>query len=126
MLGHNRPSSPSRLQSTQSTPDRNDPLPGDFLFGVAISDHQCEAYDPDRPDIRDHWAIECHLPIRVERFLDRQLLGLDDSAVGQGDENEKGAAIYRQIIQRRGGRRPRFSGERDGNPVREDLVEQWC
>jgi beta-glucosidase/6-phospho-beta-glucosidase/beta-galactosidase/ABC-type amino acid transport substrate-binding protein len=31
------------------------PLPSSFLFGVANSDHQCEAYDPEREDIRDVW-----------------------------------------------------------------------
>ena len=24
-------------------------------FGVATSDHQAEAYEPDHPDFRDHW-----------------------------------------------------------------------
>lgn len=27
----------------------------DLLFGVATSDHQAEAYDPQRPDFRDQW-----------------------------------------------------------------------
>ncbi len=31
------------------------PLPKSFLFGVATADHQCEAYDPEREDIRDIW-----------------------------------------------------------------------
>lgn len=31
------------------------PLPEQFLFGVATSDHQCEAYDPNREDIWDVW-----------------------------------------------------------------------
>jgi beta-glucosidase/6-phospho-beta-glucosidase/beta-galactosidase/ABC-type amino acid transport substrate-binding protein len=31
------------------------PLPEDVLFGVASSDHQCEAYDPQCEDIRDIW-----------------------------------------------------------------------
>lgn len=31
------------------------PLPDSFLFGVANSDHQCEAYDPAVEDIRDVW-----------------------------------------------------------------------
>ena len=30
-------------------------LPESFLFGVATADHQCEAYDPEREDIRDLW-----------------------------------------------------------------------
>ena len=35
---------------------RPDPrFPEDFVFGVATSDHQCEAYDPEREDIRDLW-----------------------------------------------------------------------
>ena len=35
---------------------RRDPrFPEDFVFGVATSDHQCEAYDPEREDIRDLW-----------------------------------------------------------------------
>ncbi len=32
------------------------PLPDSFLFGVATADHQCEAYDEDREDIRDLWV----------------------------------------------------------------------
>ena len=31
------------------------PLPDSFLFGVATSDHQGEAFDPARPDIWDVW-----------------------------------------------------------------------
>jgi beta-glucosidase/6-phospho-beta-glucosidase/beta-galactosidase/ABC-type amino acid transport substrate-binding protein len=31
------------------------PFPPSFLFGVANSDHQCEAYDPECEDIRDVW-----------------------------------------------------------------------
>jgi beta-glucosidase/6-phospho-beta-glucosidase/beta-galactosidase/ABC-type amino acid transport substrate-binding protein len=29
--------------------------PGPLRFGVANSDHQCEAFDPKRPDLRDAW-----------------------------------------------------------------------
>lgn len=34
---------------------RTKPLPDSFLFGVAISDHQAEAYDERFPDIWDAW-----------------------------------------------------------------------
>src|SRR5437867_9241028 len=30
-------------------------FPPEFVFGVATSDHQCEAYDPAHEDIRDVW-----------------------------------------------------------------------
>jgi beta-glucosidase/6-phospho-beta-glucosidase/beta-galactosidase len=30
----------------------------DLLFGVATSDHQAEAYDPQKPDFRDQWEKE--------------------------------------------------------------------
>jgi len=30
-------------------------FPADFLFGVATSDHQCEAYEPHWEDVRDRW-----------------------------------------------------------------------
>lgn len=33
-------------------------LPDDFLFGVACADHQVEAYDATREDIRDVWERE--------------------------------------------------------------------
>ncbi len=36
-------------------PRRDRRFPEDFIFGVATSDHQCEAYDPAREDIRDIW-----------------------------------------------------------------------
>jgi hypothetical protein len=28
-------------------------LPSEFLLGVANTDHQCEAFDPERPDVWD-------------------------------------------------------------------------
>lgn len=31
------------------------PFPPGFLFGVATADHQCEAYDPAREDVRDRF-----------------------------------------------------------------------
>jgi len=34
---------------------RPPPFPDDFFFGVATSDHQCEAYDPRWEDVRDQW-----------------------------------------------------------------------
>ncbi len=34
---------------------RPKPFPRDFFFGVATSDHQCEAYDPKWEDVRDRW-----------------------------------------------------------------------
>ncbi len=34
---------------------RPEPFPEDFLFGVATSDHQCEAYEPRWEDVRDRW-----------------------------------------------------------------------
>ena len=39
-------------------------LPESFLFGVATADHQCEAYDPSREDIRDVWEREHRLVMR--------------------------------------------------------------
>ena len=39
-------------------------LPPAFMFGVATSDHQCEAYDPARPDVWDVWEREHALPQR--------------------------------------------------------------
>ena len=35
-------------------------LPDSFIFGVATSDHQCEAYDPIFMDIRDIWERVRH------------------------------------------------------------------
>jgi beta-glucosidase/6-phospho-beta-glucosidase/beta-galactosidase/ABC-type amino acid transport substrate-binding protein len=40
------------------------PLPESFLFGVATADHQCEAYDPQREDIRDIWEEQRKLTRR--------------------------------------------------------------
>ena len=40
------------------------PLPESFLFGVGTADHQCEAYDPAREDIRDQWERQCGLTMR--------------------------------------------------------------
>lgn len=42
---------PSRRPAGYQPP----PLPESFVFGVANSDHQCEAYDPGNEDIRDLW-----------------------------------------------------------------------
>ncbi len=39
------------LRSLMPTPA----LPESFIFGVATADHQCEAYDANREDIRDVW-----------------------------------------------------------------------
>src|SRR2546422_8465481 len=39
-------------------------LPESFLFGVATSDHECEAYDPHYEDIRDIWEQRRHLTRR--------------------------------------------------------------
>src|SRR3954463_12403098 len=33
------------------------PLPADFIFGVANSDHQVEAYDESFADVRDTWEV---------------------------------------------------------------------
>ncbi len=38
--------------------------PESFFFGVATADHQCEAYDPAREDIRDVWERERKLVMR--------------------------------------------------------------
>jgi beta-glucosidase/6-phospho-beta-glucosidase/beta-galactosidase/ABC-type amino acid transport substrate-binding protein len=43
-----------RLRSSSALP----PLPESFIFGVATSDHQCEAYKAEREDIRDVWERE--------------------------------------------------------------------
>ena len=40
------------------------PLPESFLFGVATADHQCEAYDAQREDIRDVWERQRGLTMR--------------------------------------------------------------
>jgi len=48
------------LRGTRSMPS----LPESFLFGVATADHQCEAYDPARQDIRDVWEREHRLVMR--------------------------------------------------------------
>lgn len=41
------------------------PFPGDFLFGVATADHQCEGSNPRWPeDIRDVWERDHHLTLR--------------------------------------------------------------
>jgi beta-glucosidase/6-phospho-beta-glucosidase/beta-galactosidase len=48
------------LRGTRSLPA----LPGAFLFGAATADHQCEAYDPARQDIRDVWERERQLVTR--------------------------------------------------------------
>jgi beta-glucosidase/6-phospho-beta-glucosidase/beta-galactosidase len=48
------------LRGTRSMPS----LPESFLFGVATADHQCEAYDPTREDIRDVWEREHKLVTR--------------------------------------------------------------
>jgi beta-glucosidase/6-phospho-beta-glucosidase/beta-galactosidase len=39
-------------------------LPPTFMFGVATADHQCEAYNPDCPDVWDVWEHEHDLPRR--------------------------------------------------------------
>ena len=39
-------------------------LPESFIFGVANSDHQTEAYDPQLEDIRDIWERERGLEVR--------------------------------------------------------------
>jgi len=36
----------------------------DLLFGVATSDHQAEAYDPQRPDFRDQWEQDQRQTLR--------------------------------------------------------------
>ena len=48
----------SRLHTSSVAPLRS--FPSTFLFGVATSDHQCEAYDPAVEDIRDVWEREHH------------------------------------------------------------------
>ena len=40
------------------------PFPDSFMFGVANADHQSEAYDPTREDIRDVWERQCGLTMR--------------------------------------------------------------
>ena len=50
------------LRGTRSMPS----LPESFLFGVATADHQCEAYDPQREDVRDVWEREHQLVMRGE------------------------------------------------------------
>jgi beta-glucosidase/6-phospho-beta-glucosidase/beta-galactosidase/ABC-type amino acid transport substrate-binding protein len=40
------------------------PLPADFKFGVATADHQCEAFNPNVPDVRDVFDLEGGLTLR--------------------------------------------------------------
>ena len=40
------------------------PLPEKFMFGVANSAHQCEAYDPGQEDIWDVWERQHKLTAR--------------------------------------------------------------
>lgn len=51
-MANHRPASQSRLLSRFRRPR---PFPRDFFFGVATSDHQCEAYEPKWEDVRDRW-----------------------------------------------------------------------
>src|SRR5690348_12612244 len=44
-----------RLRDLLPSRHSRTPLPAHFLFGVATADHQCEAYDPSREDVRDVW-----------------------------------------------------------------------
>ena len=48
-----------------------DPLPVDFLYGVATADHQCEAFDPSYPpDIWDWWEQRGEVPQPRGRGID--------------------------------------------------------
>ena len=49
-----RKQAPGGLRGGRALP----PLPESFMFGVATSAHQVEAYDPQREDIRDVWERE--------------------------------------------------------------------
>lgn len=50
----------SSVEDAETVQDRErwGALPESFLFGVASSDHQSEAYDPRYPDIWDRWEAE--------------------------------------------------------------------
>ena len=43
----------------------------ELLFGVATSDHQAEAFEPDYPDFRDHWEKHRHLRGKATDFWNR-------------------------------------------------------
>lgn len=45
-------------------------VPSDFLFGVANADHQCEAFDPDHPDVWDWWEASGMVPQSRGRATD--------------------------------------------------------
>ena len=58
------------------------PFPQDFMFGVGTSDHQCEAYDPAREDIRDLWERKTGLVPRG-RATDFQVRYPEDIALAR-------------------------------------------
>src|SRR6266446_1151446 len=93
-------------------------LPESFLFGVATSDHQCEAYDPNCEDIRDIWEQRRHLTKRGQAtdFWNRypedirlaQELGCKAFRFSlawsrleprRGEFNEEAFAHYQQVIE---------------------------
>src|SRR5579859_2062572 len=48
-----------------------EPLPANFLYGVATADHQCEAFDSDYPpDIWDWWEERGEVPQPRGRAID--------------------------------------------------------
>ena len=51
-MANHRPAAQPHLLSRFRRPR---PFPRGFFFGVATSDHQCEAYEPKWEDVRDRW-----------------------------------------------------------------------
>jgi hypothetical protein len=54
-----------KLLSLATGARRPRPLPDAFMFGVANSDPQCEACDPEREDIRDMYHFTWPVPHRA-------------------------------------------------------------
>ncbi len=65
-------------------------LPESFWFGVAVADHQCEAYREDCPDIQDQWEAQRRLVHRQQAtdFWNRYL---EDIRLSQ----EMGCKVFR-------------------------------
>jgi beta-glucosidase/6-phospho-beta-glucosidase/beta-galactosidase len=59
------------------------PFPPDFLFGVATSDHQCEAYEDRWQDVRDHWERDRRLT-RRGRATDFWTRHVEDIGLARG------------------------------------------
>ncbi|MGH2460730.1 MAG: family 1 glycosylhydrolase [Chloroflexota bacterium] len=58
--------------------------PAPFLFGVANADHQCEAFDPTRPDVWDWWEASGRVPQARGRATDFWNRYEEDVALARG------------------------------------------